>query len=83
MKKQQLNQIENFVKDCNEKNKVHNEEYVMNVTHFDRNGYAVKIEYRLFFSIDMKKLIEIVTDNGISMRLGTYDIKQLAYIELL
>ena len=84
MKKQVLNQLESLIKKFNEKNVRFATEYVMEKPfQFKRGHYSVNIRYDMFYSVDMKELMEFIMMNGLILRLGFYKASSQPYLDIL
>lgn len=72
MKQQALNEIEQLIKTCNEKNIQLGKEYQYEITvwNFAGDDYGVDIHYNIFYSTDMDELIKIITANSIHFFAG-------------
>ena len=84
MTKQVLNQLESLIKKFNAKNiELVGDEYVMQKPcQYKRGNYAVNIEYKLFYSQDMRDLMEFVIKNNLLLRLGFYECRTQPYIDI-
>lgn len=83
MKKQVLNQLESLIKKFNEKNVRFATEYVMEKPlWFKRGHYSVNIRYDIFYSVDMKELMEFIMTNGLILRLGFYKSSSQPYLDI-
>lgn len=83
MKKQVLNQLESLIKKFNEKNVRFATEYVMEKpSQFKRGNYSVNIRYDMFYSVDMKELMEFIMMNGLILRLGFYKRSSQPYLDI-
>jgi hypothetical protein len=84
MKKQVLNQLESLIKKFNDYNtSLGYEEYVMDKPiQYKRGRYSVNIRYNMFFSIDMRDLMEFIRENGLILRLGYYTSSAQPYMDI-
>jgi hypothetical protein len=84
MKKQVLNQLESLIKKFNAKNiELNGDEYVMQKPFQYKHGhYSVNIEYKLFYSMDMRDLMEFVIKNNLLLRLGFYENSSQPYMDI-
>lgn len=84
MKKQVLNQLESLIKKFNAKNiELVGDEYVMQKpTQYKRGHYSVNIEYKIFYSMDMRDLMEFVIKNNLLLRLGFYENSSQPYMDI-
>lgn len=83
MKKQVLNQLESLIKKFNEKNVRYDSEYVMEKPmQYMRGHYSVNIRYNMFYSTDMKELMEFIMMNGLILRLGFYNNISQPYLDI-
>lgn len=83
MKKQVLVQLESLIKKFNEKNVRFATEYVMEKPmQYKRGYYSVNIRYDMFYSVDMKELMEFIMKNGLILRLGFYNKISQPYMDI-
>ena len=83
MKNSVAKQIEKLIKEFNVKNEKHNNRYELRKEKFARGSYAIHIDYLLFYSTDMRELLDIIHINNLLVILGTYNGSEgTSYIDI-
>lgn len=81
MTNKQLKELKALFRQLNEKNKCHSRKYVCNVEKYDRNAYAMCINFEILFSIDHEKIMKWVFENRLLCRISPRS-KDIAYMDI-
>lgn len=81
MTNKQLKELKALFSQLNEKNKCHNRKYVCKVVKFDRNAYAMKINFEILFSTDHETIMKWVFKNGVLCRICPLS-NDIAYMDI-